>query len=363
MVDNAAPRRITHEPQGGSGLKLRTKAAAYGVAGLAVAGVVIFSGSVLGLLGPSSPGNLSVLLTDPPNVPVGVTAVYVSYTDVTVHARGFGDSGWVPVHGSGTIDTMKLVNLSQTISSDMIPSLTYDQIALTITGATIEFDHENYSTAVSTSRLVVPIVGGLTVYTSKPAAALVDIQPTVLNLGNGSNLSFALTAGAQALQVPSDDVNQSTGVMGHQASLTGHGWFESFKAGYSTNPSSAAVLTPDSLSFTIQNNETNPITIRMIMVAPSTTRGEDGALNSIVNNVVFAVQPDGSLQLLSGPPGQVQSYLEGQGFTLAAGASQQFVYSGTLTTLLQGHGVAAGTTYYIVVVGDGTTSVQTLTAS
>ncbi|MDG6964470.1 MAG: hypothetical protein JRN16_03925 [Nitrososphaerota archaeon] len=348
-------------------MKLKTKATTYGVAGLALAGAIIFSGSSLGLLGVGASGILSVLLTDPPSVPPGVTAVYITYSNIAVHAEGFANSGWIALSGHGTIDTMELgtLNLSETISSDVIPSLVYNQMALTIAGAAVEFHHQNYSVTVTSGRLVTPFVGVLMINSSNPATALVDIQPTVLNLGGRSNPSFTLIAGAKALQVPSNEASPSTRVVGHEFALEGHSWFAAFKASHSdTLNSSSAVLTPASLSLRVMNPGQDPVTLRMVMVASNTTgsEGDDGYLSSIVSNVLFAVQPDGSLQLLAGPPGQVQSSFEEPGFTLAPGATQVLSYSGNLATIFGGQ-IVSGDTYYVVVVGAGVISVQAVTAS
>jgi hypothetical protein len=346
-------------------LKLKTKAAAYGLAGLALAGVVILSGSALGLLSTRSFGVLSVLLTDPPSVPEGVTAVYVTYSDVAVHGAGFSDSGWVSVSGQGTIDTLELVNLSQTISSGTIPSSTYNQVRFTISNVMVEFGGKNYSAAISSGALDVPIPGGLNVNSSSPAATIIDIQPTVLNLGEQSNPSFTITTGASALQVPSGDLDQSTHVLGHMASLEGHDWYDSFKAKHSEILSvSALTLSSNSFSFSATNDGSDSIALRTVVIAPGSTReGENNALGSVMNGAVFAVQADGSLRLLSGSPGEAESSFEDSGYTLAGGATQQFTYSGTIANLLGNHGIMSGTSYFVIISGSETLSVQTVTAS
>ncbi|MDG6899043.1 MAG: hypothetical protein JRN12_02785 [Nitrososphaerota archaeon] len=345
-------------------MKLGAKAATYGLAGLALAGAVIFSGSALGLLGTDSSGALSILLTDPPAVPAGVTGVYITYSGLAVHAAGFGSSGWVSISGHGTFDSMKLVNLSQTISSDTVPSITYDEMEFTITAATVEFMGQNHSATISSGRLNVPIIGDLNVNSTSPAAALVDVQPTVINLGIPSNPSFTLVVGAKALQVPSREVDQLSKGLGQNTSLEGHGWFTSFKANYSDNlSSSAAALTYGSFSITVLNSGRNPITVCMFVVATHANGGEDSALSAGADSIVFVAQPNGSLQLLNGPPGQVQSYLEGPGYTLAGGSSYEFSYSGNITSLNGGYTPAAGASYYVVIVGAGTISAQVVTAT
>lgn len=346
-------------------MKLRTKAAAYGISGLVLASAVIFTGSALGLLTTRSSGLLSVMLTDPPSVPDGVTAVYISYSGIAVHAEGFGDGGWVGVSGGGAVDTMRLINLSQTISSGLIPSLTYDAVRLNITGATVVFMGENYTAKVSSGAVIVPFVGGLKVNSTVPAAALIDLQPTVLNIGTQFGPDFNMAAGARALQVPSGDVDSSVKTVGSTLNLQGNNWFDSFRSHHSfVLNSTLPALTANSLSFSETNGGSDPLVVRMVMVTPATHGGgAHGPLDSVANGIVFSVGSDGSLTLLSGSPDVISSILGDGGYTLAPGATFQFTYSGTLTMMMGGSGVTEGASYYLTIMGSETPSVQTVVAS
>jgi hypothetical protein len=346
-------------------LKLGTKVAAYGMAGLVLAGVIIFSGSSLGLLNFGSSGVLSVLLTDPPSVPEGVSAVYITYSNIAVHADSSGDSGWVTIAGAGTIDTLKLVNLSQTISSATIPSLTYNLVAFDISSVKVDFMGKNYSATFNSARLVVPIVGGVKVNSAHAAAALVDIQPTVLNLGDQSNPRFTVSTGARALQVPESEETPSMKEVGNRSSLEGRSWLQSFRASHSdTLASSGLTLTHNSLSFSVTNPGSDSLTIRLVVVTPASS-GErvTAALGSIANSFVFAVGSDGSLKLQAGASGQVESVLESSGYSLAEGATHQFTYSGAIASLLGGHGISSGASYNVIIFGSEALSVQTVVAS
>ena len=365
LVDNAQPVYVSHEQTGDLRLKLRTRAAAYGIAGLALAGAVIFSGSTLGLLNPTSLGILSVLLTDPPSIPNGVTAVYVSYSSIAVHAAGLNDSGWISFSGQGTIDTLKLINLSQTISSGNVPSLTYNLVEFNISKVEVQYNGANYTTAIASGKLVVPIVGGVKVSSSNPAAALVDIQPTVLNLGNDTSPSFTIATGARALQVPSAEVSDSMKSVGNSYSLEGHSWFQTFREHPSANLTvSGVALSSSSLSFSVLNPGTDPATIRMVIVTPlSKGEGMGMSTGSMANSFLFAVQSDGSLRLVNGTPDQVSPLFGSSGYTMAAGASRTFSFSGTITNLLAKHGIASGEKYNVALMGSEALAVQTVTAS
>jgi hypothetical protein len=364
LVDNAHSGYFSYGRTGDLRLKLRTRAAAYGVAGLALAGVVIFSGSALGLLSASSSGILSVLLTDPPSVPSGVSAVYVTYSSIAVHASGFNDSGWVSFSGGGTIDTMKLVNFSQTISSGVVPSLTYDLVEFNISNVAVDYMGTNYSVTVASGKLIVPIVGGVKVDSSNPAAALIDIQPTVLNLGDQTSPSFTMAAGAKALQVPSDEVSDSMRHVGNNYSLEGHSWFQTFKQHHSDDLTvSGLVLASGTFSFSVANEGSDPATIRMAILTPI-AQGEGSGMmtGSAPNSIFFVVQPDGSLRLVNGTPGQVESFLGLGGYSLAAGASHSFSFTGTITSLLGKHGISSRSQYNVVLIGSETVGSQMVTA-
>ena len=346
-------------------MKLRTKAAAYGVAGLVVAGTVLFSGSALGLLNTDSSGVLSVLLTDPPTVPDGVSAVYISYSSIAVHAAGLNDSGWISFSGGGTIDTMKLVNLSQTISSETVPSFTYNLVEFNVSKVDVDYMGVNYSASVASTRLVVPIVGGVKVSSSNPAAALIDIYPVVLNLGDQANPSFTIATGAKALQVPSVEVSDSMKKVGNSYSLEGHGWFQTFRKVHSSNVTvQDPALAPGAFSFTVTNLGTDPVTVRMIILTPVAHGGGlTMAMNSMANSIFFSAQSDGSLRLVNGTPDQVESALSASGYLLAPGSSHSFTFSGTIASLLGKQAVSSGVEYNMVLMGSEALSAQTVVTS
>jgi hypothetical protein len=356
---------LSHDPTGDRQLKLRTRVAAYGVAGLALAVALIISGSSLGLLNVGSSGILSVLLTDPPTIPEGVSAVYVTYSSVAVHASGFNNSGWVAFSGEGTIDTLKLVNLSQTISSETVPSLTYNLVQFNISNVTVTYRGANYTAAIAPGRLVVPIVGGVRVSSTNPAAALVDIQPTVLNLGNQTDPDFTITTGAKALQVPLDEVSDSMRNIGNNYPLQGHDWFQAFKTHHSDSLNiTGFALTANSFSFSAANVGSDPITIRMVILTPVAQGEEPGTFVSpMTDSIFFTVRSDGSLGLVNGPLGQVETSLGLGGYTLVGGAVHSFSFSGTVTNVFGKHGVYSGLRYSVMLMGSETLSGRTVVAS
>ncbi|QQG48259.1 MAG: DUF4382 domain-containing protein [archaeon] len=353
----------------------RTKAATYGLAGVALAGLILLSGSGLGLytgeFNPSSPGFLSIMLTDPPNIPDGVTAVYITYSDVAVHERGLGSAGWFSTGSSGTIETLGLVNLSQTISAGSVPSGRYNLLAFNISSALVKYQGANYSATVNSGKLVVPLLGGLTINSTDPAAAVVDIQPTVLNLGNATNPDFVITTGARAFQVPSHEVLEQMRHVGFRASLLGRPWFRSFITSNPDNLTLGSVsLSAASFSFSATNPSSDPVTLKLVIIAEVTPMALPSvALASLPRAAVFVIGPNGSLTLLNlttgqgGPQGLVKTALQSSGYTLLGGNTTTFSYSGTISTLLGRSGIRAGAAYYVVVVGSHVLAAQSVLAS
>jgi hypothetical protein len=348
----------------------KNKAVAYGVAGLALAGLVIFSGMALGVITTTSTEVVSILLTDPPSVPNGVSAVYLTYSDFALHASG-PDAGWVPVAGQGTIETLGLVNLSETISSAKVPALNYNVISFNISSAVVTFQGKNYTATVNGGSLTVPVVGGLSVGPSHSAAAVIDIQITVLNTGNSSAPEFVVASGARAVQVPSGEVTDNMEHIGFRYGLSNHSWFQSFNEDHSDTLAVTGVkLTSSSLTFTLNNPGPNTVTIRMVVLAPAGKgSAEDDPFGSIANSSVFTVDQNGSATLFTvtpqhgGSEGEFHMELAGPGYQLAAGSSFTFTFSGAITTTTQGASVTSGATYYLILVGSGVISTQQVVAA
>ena len=122
-----------------------TSAVVAAVAAIALISATILSPGMLALgststaqSGPS--GTLAVLLTDPPTVPNGVTAVYATYSDVQVHVNGAGNlSGWYDLHSSGQINLMSVINIGQTIASTSVPTGNYDALRFNVTAAMVTY--------------------------------------------------------------------------------------------------------------------------------------------------------------------------------------------------------------------------------
>ncbi len=62
-------------------------------------------------------GTLAVLMTDPPTIPEGVTAVYIDYNNLAIHVSDAGNqTGWTDLGSSGNINLLSVVNSTQTMA-------------------------------------------------------------------------------------------------------------------------------------------------------------------------------------------------------------------------------------------------------
>jgi hypothetical protein len=346
-------------------LNLRTKVAAYGIAGVVLATAAIIAGANLGVITPATSGVLSVMLTDPPtNIPQGVTAVYITYDYLGLHPAGFGEGDWYTLGAQGTLETLGLVNISETISSKNIPALNYDQIAFEISNAEVEFHGVNYSATVNGGRIIATMPGGLAISPSKISVVLLDILPTVLNLGDRASPRLVIAAGVKALPVPENEVSPSMAVVQNKTPLAGHAWSQPLMAAHSGNVTVNEVfLASKSLSFQATNRGSEPFVLRMVVIAPTSQVATAAvATEALSNSFVFVVDSNGTLQILhTDDVGPTQSVLENTGYTLAPGASVHFSYSGTVSTVRQGIPVSKGTSYFVFIVGQ-TVPAQTVDA-
>ncbi|TLX98812.1 MAG: DUF4382 domain-containing protein, partial [Thaumarchaeota archaeon] len=196
-----------------------------------------------------APGTLSVLLTDPPHVPLGVTKVYIAYSNLAVHVSEAGNqSGWTLLKSDGSIELLGTVNVSQTISSVKIAAGEYNLLRFNISSAQVTYNGKNYTAFVPRSALIVPIVGGIEVNASKPSATIINIQPTVYNIGSASNPEFMIRHWAKAFPVPSSQVTEEEEHEGHRLSLIGKVWWTDVLERYTSNALiTSATLTPTSL--------------------------------------------------------------------------------------------------------------------
>ena len=325
-------------------------------------------------------GVLSVLLTDPPRVPYGVSAVYIYYIGLAAH----DGKGWLPIQEAGGIELIGTVNSALTLSSATVPAGTYDSIRFEVTSAVVTYQGVNYTAIVQGGKLAVRIVGGAVVSASQAAAALIDIQPTVINVGTPVSPQFVLWAQAQAFQVPPTQAAGAVETEGHRLSLSGAGWWDQDRTMASISLTMSDVsLSANSLSFNVKDSGSSGTYLKLVVVSASSftpgAAGEGSVPVAITSSAVFVVLENGTLVqflplLHAAMPlnrgesqGSVFDALLLAGYNLTAGASASFSYSGTIELsfglLSQPQGITSGTTYWVTVIGDDAVATTAVTAS
>ncbi len=326
---------------------------------------------------PSGSGTLAVLMTDPPTVPDGVTAVYINYSDVEVHVANAGNqTGWTDLQTSGSIDLMSIVNESQTIAATNITSGKFNGLRFNVTSAVVTFEGVNYTADLvyQEHTLYVWIPGGIVISNGQTTGAMIDLSPTVLLLGNTTDPTFAFIPAATAYALPANSVSNHPRVGDrndyHHGISAGIWSMTKFQL-------TSASLSPSSLSVSVQNTGNATIIFHMVAVTSTSTPSGGWVPSSAIGPVskiseFFVVAPNGSLLSLTADSrqGAIQT-LALSGYSLAPGASVTFTYNGALTigafALLQGHtptqGIVTGQKYIVTVLGSGQHAQIAVTAS
>ena len=316
--------------------------------------------------GPPGKGSLSILLTDPPRIPPGVTGVVVTYSGLAVH----GVDGWTTMKTSGVVELLGTVNSGQTLSSAFVTSGAYDALRLNVSSATIVFNGASYSATLHGGQLTIRVEGDEHVSDTQAGAILLDIQPTVVNVGTAASPEFHMWAIAKAFPVPTGDVNSDMQREGNQQALSGKTWWDDDQAASRTSLQIAgASLSPTTLNLSVKNNGSTYATLRLVIVTPENSTGwEDSAVpEDAGGSAIFVIDSNGSLVPFSPLLGTVSPLVVGEnythayrellgaGYNLTVGSTLSLSYSGTIVlgwgTAVQA--VAHGTNFRITVVGDG----------
>ncbi|MGI0078821.1 MAG: DUF4382 domain-containing protein, partial [Nitrososphaerales archaeon] len=319
-----------------------------------------------GIFQKTSQGTLGVQLTDPPIVPAGVTDVYISYSEMAVHVAGAGNySGWYQVAPKGEIDLMSVLNTSITLGSSQVKTGTYNALGFNITSAQVTVNGKNQSAFVSSSHLIVPLVGGVQVGSGASEGILVDLSPTVLAVTNGTQTAYVLIPSAQILHIPRYVWMQAEHRGDIVRDIEHQAWFENGAHGQISL--SNVALSANSVSVTVTNTGQNGTLVSSLSVyypltlicqqytgtCTASPYGDD--LPRAIPVALFGVLSNGSLIQYNYTAAAVAHYdssgsntavgaeagvsleLEQQGvhlgYVLAPGQSVTFTFKGTVATI------------------------------
>jgi hypothetical protein len=277
---------------------------------------------------PGGAGTLVLQIHDPPNVPAGVSAVYVSYHDIWI---GSSDANLVNLNQSGTINLMAVVNFTQTITNAKVEAGTFDELLMNMSSVLVTWNSLNYSASITNDQLIIPIVGGLTISNNGTSAAVIDISPTIIeqtvyNSTGSQNVSFVMVPSANAYVVPANQLSQAETEVGDRQDVKNQAWLTS-QINDSTRQTGFTILSSSvsnsSFVIAVKNTGNRSLTIQSVFIASNSSQAheDDGSLN-IGNSILFGVLPNGSLV----PYG----LLETSGYNLSAHAQAVFSYLGQI---------------------------------
>ncbi len=320
-----------------------------------------------------SQGSFSVLMTDPPTVPSGVTALFMTYNKVGVHIADQGnDSGWNILSQSGTIDLMQAINVSQTIATASLTSgSSFNALGFNVTSVVVTYNGVNYTADLvyGQNRLFVPIPGGISIASEQTQAVMIDMTPKVILLGTPSSPTFAFLPSARAYVVPSNAIPAEAHYVGERHDLEEDSWWNNVlrSTGFGiTN----VQLAPNGLSITADNTGNSSVVFHFAAItATSSVSGGEMPPASISD--IFIVEPDGSLAQLNGTTkDQMETEIAAAGYILAPGQSVTLTYSGPIgigliVQSLMGRGevpIAVGSTYVVRLYGNDFVAAAATTA-
>lgn len=347
------------------------------IVAFAVALALIVGSTFVGILPSPFPspsvqtGTLSILLTDPPIVPNGVTAIYITYFDLEVHVSNAGNqSGWIKMQNQGSLELMGTINVSQTLASAPIQSGVYNLLRFNISSAQVTYNGENYTAFIPSSRLLIPIIHGVEVNASQPSAAIIDITPTVINIGSMATPEFIIRPVAKAYSVPSSQVTEEMEHIGNMMSLKDKSWWKKITEESTTNLQIiSASLAVNSLSISVKDTGKNT-TLKLIVVSPLVDKIKEHGKNrmpaEMAGSAIFGIENNGSLvpiqrsirTMMSDEleRSEIFGLLGSAGYNIASGASANFTYTGQIRLDFrmgsQTSNIVSGQQYLVTVLGD-----------
>ncbi len=239
------------------------------IVGAVVLLVVIIAGAYLIMQNQANLGsnaNLAVIsLTDPPNVPNGTTSLMISYSAVQAHVVNTSSSGWVNIQGSGSVDLLSLVNVSQIIANSGISSnSTINMVRFKVNSANITINGVTSNVSVPSSMITANVSNS----GNNTSHILVDLSPSIVAIYTNSSTIFVMVPSVRAVAFSGSHGQVQIGARTQLNSTE--------KAEIAVRPNlsitSESVMNSgnsSTVSVTVKNNGNQSITIKHVMVRGS----------------------------------------------------------------------------------------------
>ncbi len=228
---------------------------------------------------------------DPPNVPTGVTHVYIFYSDIEAHTTNQNNSVWLTVARSGSVDMLSILNIGLTLGSAKVYTGTYDQIRFDITNATVTFGGRTYTATVPLNQIIVPLSnGGALVKPNSSAGFVIQLTPMVLAVNNGGTPSFEIVPAAQALSIPQSSWSGALASPGAliQDINNQSWWVSETPIGDNLAVHQGSEIYPTTLLVILNNTGSAPVTIsglNILQAGPGSSGGSNVSTTTIVTTI------------------------------------------------------------------------------
>lgn len=142
---------------------------------------------------------LSLALTDPPHVPANTKALILNYSSFSVNVlNSNGEYSWINETGSGTVNLMSLVNVSQILGTTRLAF--GDKIigaSLSIKSANIEIGNTTYPVMITQKKLYANLSSNTAINSN--SSILLDFSPTISSIYSQNTTTFIMLSSIKAI--------------------------------------------------------------------------------------------------------------------------------------------------------------------
>ncbi len=288
-----------------------------------------------------------VVLTDPPQVPPGTSALVMTYSNVKVQTAGGSIPGTVSANGSGSINLIATTNGTSRVlgNADIAANSTINAVSFTITSVTATVNGTAQNVTVPNPSITVNVTGNT--QTGANPLVLVDFSPTIVTSTSSNNTSYAMSPSATAVVIGNANAGTSVGI-GSVIALN-----SSIRAQLGAVTPSISIVSAQILAsgnntwanVVVMNNANGSVVLKGVAIYGkenvSSTHHTGASLNVSVGGVVsagvtaalhigglstmaFSTTSSGSLQSAS------NSDWQGSGYVLMPGSKATLYFNGTV---------------------------------
>ncbi len=220
----------------------------------------------LTFLAPSG-NSVAIQLTDPPQVPSGTQSLVIGYSSLAVHLSNAGnDSGWLSSSGTGSVDLLSVVNLTQTMGTVSVPKdARIDQARFNVDSATIKINGTAYNVTVPSGKVTAHIMSKNALNGS--SSVLLELSPTVASIVTNTSTVYVLVPSLRAVIVGGGS-NATTLRVGAKVRLTSN-HTEALKRARANVSITAASLSVSAgnvtrFSITLKDNSNSSVVVKHV---------------------------------------------------------------------------------------------------